>query len=227
MVRAMRYSRAGLCALVLVGSLVTAAAMAAALSRDYSSFDSPASFYDAWKIKKWAGTVHVDFLDAGGAPGVEFQCPSSSWAFFRRVDVDLNRSPILSWRWRADALPPGGDGRRRETDDEAAQVYLLFPGEGLFGALNYRVLGYTWETEPAAGTFYISPKTPNLRIFVLRSKQDRLGVWTSERRDVAADFRAAFGRAPLKPVAISIQIDSENTKSFARSAFSGLTFSTR
>jgi hypothetical protein len=44
---------------------------------------------------------------------------------------------------------------------------------------------------------------------------------------VAADFRAAFGRAPLKPVAISIQIDSENTKSFARSAFSGLTFSTR
>jgi hypothetical protein len=191
------------------------------------SFQSAAPFYSAWKIKKWVGNVDVDFLHNGAMPFVRLTSDNSSWAFLRKVSVDLKETPMLTWTWEADALPPGGDGRYRATDDEAAQVYVLFPGRGLLGSLDYRILGYTWETVPAAGTFYASPKNSNVRVFVLRSKRDGLKVWKHEIRDVAADFKRAFGTDAPNPVAFSFQIDSDDTHSFAQSGMADIAFKSR
>jgi hypothetical protein len=123
-----------------------------------------------------------------------------------------------------DELPLGGDGRRAETDDEAAQVYVFFPGKGLLGALDNRIIGYTWEDVPAPGTFYTSPKNRNTKVFVLRNREDGLGVWRTESRDIRTDYLAAFGEEAPRPLAICFQIDSDDTRSTARSDFSNMTF---
>ncbi len=191
------------------------------------SFKSPTPFYRNWKIKKWVGNVEVDFLHNGAMPFVRLTSKDSSWAFLRKVKVDLKETPYLTWTWQADALPPGGDGRYRDTDDEAAQVYVLFPGKGLFGSFDYRILGYTWETVPADGTFYTSPKNSNAKIFVLRNEKDGLKVWKHEVRNVAADFKRAFGCDAPNPVAFSFQIDSDDTHSYAQSGLADIAFKSR
>jgi hypothetical protein len=191
------------------------------------TFASAASFRTDWTVKKWRGAVDLLFEKSEGRPALDLISRSSSWAFLRRVDVDLSRTPILAWSWRVDAYPALGDGRRRESDDEPAQVYVLFPGKGLAGRVQPRILGYTWETVPEAGTFYHSPKNDDTRVFVLRSRRDGQGVWTSEARDVAGDFEKAFGEPAPAPMAVCFQIDSDDTASTAHSAFAALRFTSR
>lgn len=195
--------------------------------QELESFGAPASFYGSWRVKRWAGVVSLDFLRDGARPYLRLSCPSSSWAFYRKVDVRLARTPLLCWSWKADVLPTGGDGRYRATDDEAGQVYVLFPGRGLLGSLRERILEYTWETVPPRGTLYTPQRNADTRVFVLRSSADGLGAWKNESRDVAADFRRAFGENPPDPVGISFQIDSDDTHSLARSCFADLAFEGR
>jgi Protein of unknown function (DUF3047) len=50
---------------------------------------------------------------------------------------------------------------------------------------------------------------------VLRSGFDELGKWVTERRNVVEDFRAIYGEAPDNPNALSLAIDSDDTRSSA------------
>jgi len=188
------------------------------------SFQNQAAFYESWKIKKWDGTVQLSFLKNGAMPFVQLTCDNSSWAFLHKLDVDLGQTPVLTWSWKADAMPPGGDGRADKTDDEVAQMYVFFPGTGVFGGVNKRLVGYTWETVPDAGTFYASPKNENTKVFVLRNAKDGLGVWKQESRDVAADFQKAFGVPAPKPDVICFQIDSSDIHCKAQSCFADIRF---
>ena len=185
------------------------------------------AFYESWKVKKWDSVVQVSFLQEAGRPFVRLVCNDASWAFLHKVDVDLERTPLLAWSWRAEVLPSGGDGRYDATEDEAAQMYVFFPGAGAFPKMNPRIVGYTWETVPEPGTYYISPKNDNARVFVLRNAKDGLGVWKGEERDVAADFKKAFGVAAPKPDVVCFQIDSSDTKTRAESCFAEIRFRSR
>ena len=185
-------------------------------------FRDAKSFYEKWKIKKWDSVVQLSFLKEGTEPFLRLICDNASWAFLHKLEVDLEQTPLLTWSWRADVLPSGGDGRHAATEDEAAQMYVFFPGAGAFPRLNPRIVGYTWETVPEPGTRYVSPKNENTRVFVLRNAKDGLGVWRREERDVAADFFKAFGAPPPKPDAICFQIDSTDTATKAESCFADI-----
>jgi hypothetical protein len=45
----------------------------------------------------------------------------------KEIKIDCKDYPILQWSWKVMALPKGADARKKETDDEAAQVYVTFP----------------------------------------------------------------------------------------------------
>ena len=58
---------------------------------------------------------------------------------------------------------------------------------------------------------------------ILRSGADGLGNWITERRNVK-DFRRIYGEAPDKPTAVSLAIDSDDTRSNAESFIGPLVF---
>jgi Protein of unknown function (DUF3047) len=71
-----------------------------------------------------------------------------------------------------------------------------------------------WDHLLPRDTLLDNAFTRRLRFIVLRSAQDGLAQWKSERRDIAADFRRAFGDelAELPAVtAVFIGADSDNT----------------
>jgi hypothetical protein len=137
----------------------------------------------------------------------------------------------LRWRWRLDEALRGGDLRRREGDDSPLKVCALFDmplaGLGLIERNLLRLaraasgeklpsatLCYVWDGTLAPGTLLPNAYTARVRFMVLDSGEQRLGQWVAHSRDLAADFRRAFGDEsdavpPLQ--AVLVGADADNT----------------
>jgi hypothetical protein len=139
--------------------------------------------------------------------------------------VNLKETPILEWTWKATVLPAGGDLRRKEATDMAAQLYVVWPR---FPALlRSRIIGYVWDAATPATTIVKSQKTGTVTFVVMRSGLGDLGKWVTERRNVAEDYAKIFGEFPDDPSAITISIDSNDTHSMAESIMGPIVFRSR
>ena len=136
--------------------------------------------------------------------------------------VVLARTPILEWSWKAVVLPRGGDSRHRETDDQAAQLFVVWPR--FPQAVRSRIIGYVWDTTAPAGTVAKSAKTSTVTYIIVRSGEGGLGQWVTERRNVSEDFKKIYGEAPEDPAALSVAIDSNDTQSVAESFMGPIVF---
>ena len=79
-------------------------------------------------------------------------------------------------------------------------------------------LCWVWGGPEAAGSFIDNAFSRRVRYVVLRTAADASGTWLEERRDIAADFRRAFGdewpakNAGLPPLtAVLVGADADNT----------------
>jgi hypothetical protein len=136
--------------------------------------------------------------------------------------VNLKETPILEWHWKATILPTGGDLRRKETTDIAAQLYVVWPR--FPGLLRSRIIGYVWDATTPATTIVKSQKTGTVTFVVMRSGSSDLGKWRTEHRNVAEDYAKIFGELPDDPAAITISIDSNDTQSMAESFMGPIVF---
>ncbi len=137
----------------------------------------------------------------------------------------------LTWAWRVDQPVAGADITFKAGDDLAAKVCLSFDlplarvpfverqllrlarsrsGENLPAA----TLCWVWGGSAVAGQLLDSPYTRRLRYIVLRTQGEALNSWFEESRDVAADFRRAFGDEAAVPpplLAVIVGGDADNT----------------
>lgn len=176
-----------------------------------------------------------------GVHAVEAHAVKSMALLVRPVTIDLARTPILCWRWRIDAPLKSADMTQKSGDDYAARVYLSFDvapdrlglgtrmGLGLARSIHGdqvpdAAINYIWDNRHPIGTWQPNAYTERARMLVLRSGAGEAGRWVEERRDVSADFQAAFGHAPLKLAGIAIATDTDNTGEEARAGFADFRF---
>jgi len=129
--------------------------------------------------------------------------------------VSLKETPILQWTWKVTMLPKGGDLRRKETTDIAAQLYVVWPRVPKF--LGARIIGYVWDGAAPPGAIVPSQKTGTITFIVIQSGSENLGTWVTERRNVYEDYERIFHEPPDQPRAITLSIDSNDTHSEAES----------
>ena len=139
----------------------------------------------------------------------------------------------LQWRWRVNQAPLNADLRRKEGDDAAVKVCLMFDlplqavpfwersvlrmaravtGEPLPAA----TLCYVWDATLATGTLLPNAYSRRLRFIVAEGAGSPLGQWRTLQRNVAADFLLAFGdeSATVPAVtAVVVGADADNTGS--------------
>jgi hypothetical protein len=178
-----------------------------------------------WKGQTWGTPVYdLEIVAGDGQPVLRLRSKGESSTITRdlKASVTLDETPVLEWSWRVLALPTGGNACQKSTDDQAAQVYVswLRPPE----AVRWRIIGYIWDSTAPAGTICKSEKTSTVTYVVLRSGSDQLGKWIMERRNVVEDFQRIYGEAPDKPNAISLSIDSDDTRSNAESFIGPIAF---
>jgi len=181
-----------------------------------------------WQRQSW-GQPAYDFTvveDEGRrALHMKSQNENSTITKDIRGRVHLRDTPILEWSWKAVTLPKSGDARRGERDDQAAQVYVTWPR--FPEALRSRIIGYIWDTTTPVGTIVKSEKTGTVTYVVVRSGSAELGQWLSEQRNVWEDFEKIYGEEPDNPGAISIAINTNNTRSVAESFVGTILFRPR
>jgi hypothetical protein len=178
-----------------------------------------------WKGQNW-GSPKYDFVvvQDEGRTAMHMKSANDGSTISKEVKgkVDLKETPVLEWSWKAVVLPKGGDSRKKATDDQAAQIFVVWPR--FPEAVRSRIIGYVWDTTAPVGTIVKSEKTSTVTYVVLRSGTTERGKWITERRNVAEDFRKIYGEDPEHPGAVSISIDSNDTNSVAESFMGAIFF---
>jgi hypothetical protein len=139
-----------------------------------------------------------------------------------RGKINLRETPVLEWSWKVVALPKNGDCRKKSADDQAAQLYVVWPR--FPESVRSQIIGYIWDTTAPAGSVVRSEKTATVTYIVMRSGTADLGKWITEQRNVAEDYKKIYGGQPDGPGIISIAIDSDDTASSAESFFGPILF---
>jgi hypothetical protein len=178
-----------------------------------------------WQKQRW-GSPNYDFtvIEDGGRKVVHLRSAGDSSNISKEIKgkVNLKETPVLEWTWKVVALPKGGDSRRKEADDQAAQLYVTWPR--FPEAVRSRVIGYIWDTTAPAGSTIKSQKTSTVTYVVVRSGPAALGQWLTERRNVRDDFKRIYGEEPDDPSLITFGIDSDDVKGMAESFMGPILF---
>ena len=177
-----------------------------------------------WTAKEFAGHASVELVRDDAHLALRLRSEQSSFALYRDVVVDLNAFPFLSWSWKIIRLPAEGDVRERTTDDQAAQVYVIFP-RWPAPLKNSDVIGYVWDSRAPVGTQVTSTKAPNVKIIVVASGRSQVETWRTEERDVARDYAALFGRQAPRVGQVAVMIDTNDTRTTAEALIGDLIFS--
>ena len=174
-----------------------------------------------WKLKEKEGSPIVRLEKEEDAHVLHLISENSSFGLIKEIDVDIKEYPYINFRWKVKELPKNGDFRKKETDDQAAQIYVAF---GKF-KLTAKIVGYLWENKTPKLTTGVSPVWSKVRLIVLQSGPEKIGKWVWEKRNIYNDYKSLFDKDPPKANRISIYINSQHTKSRAESYFGEIYFS--
>ena len=177
-----------------------------------------------WKAQNW-GSPSYDFeiVSEGSLRRLHMKSNGDSSTINKEVKIDCKDYQILQWSWKIVELPKGADARKKATDDEAAQIYVTFPR--FPSAVRSRIIGYIWDTTAPAGSIFKSQKTGLVTYVVVRSGEADLNKWLTESRNVCQDYKKIYGEDPDEKIeAISIGIDSDDTRSRAEAYFGEILF---
>ena len=176
--------------------------------------------------------TRFDVVDLGGKRVLRVQADASYGALLWDAgSARLGQGALLRWSWQLERGLAQSDLSRKEGDDSPLKLCASFdmPLDGLPFAertklrmaralsgqdLPSATLCYVWDHQLPHETLLDNAYTRRVRMITLRNGRDASGQWFTEQRDIAADFRRAFGdeSAELLPVsAVLVGADSDNT----------------
>ena len=194
--------------------------------------DSPPSRLPAegvpsgWVAKEFAGRAEVEVVRDGPRLALRLRSERSSFALYRDVVIDTNEFRFLSWSWKVVLLPVEGDVRERGRDDQAAQLYVIFP-RWPSPLTNSDVIGYVWDSRAPVGTRLTSTKAGNVKIIVVASGGSQRDTWRTEQRDVVHDYATLFGHPAPRVGRVAVMIDSNDTGGAAEALVGDIVFARR
>ena len=162
-------------------------------------------------------------------------------ALRRRISIDPRRYPRIEWSWNVSGSIPGADCTRRETDDCAARILLLYRFEPERASLQERlefeaaradrgeyppsaILVYAWVSPTAPADPFPSPLSDRIRMIPVERGDARAGTWVTERRDHLADYKEAFGETPPPIDSVAFMVDTDDTGEQATAWLESLRF---
>ena len=224
--------------MVLLSSLAQAQEVIVLSDFQQATATPPAPWTLLQLDKKVAPTKYA-VSEWDGVLSIEARAHESMALLARPVVADLNRTPILCWRWRVDAPLDKADMATKQGDDYAARVYVAFKlpdsamdfstrtklriGRALYGdAVPDAALNYVWDNRYPIGTQRPNAYTDRTQMIVVETGAAKAGKWVWERRDLAADFQAAFASDQGVINSLAVASDTDNTHEDAHAGFADI-----
>src|SRR5215813_6422174 len=96
-----------------------------------------------WELSVKTGQPYLQLVQDSGKQALQMSSEQASFSLQKKVYIALQGSPFLVWQWKVTELPKGGDFRRSDTDDQAAQLIVAFSSS--------HFLSYIWDSTAPQG----------------------------------------------------------------------------
>lgn len=153
-----------------------------------------------WELKEKEGTPIIRLEKEEDTYVLHLISEKSSFGLTKKINIDIKEYPYINFKWKVIELPRNGDFRKKETDDQAAQIYIAF---GTF-KLTAKIVGYLWENKAPKLITGVSPAWSKTRLIVLESGPEKIGKWVCEKRNIYNDYKDLFEKEPPKAKLIYI-----------------------
>ena len=196
---------------------------------------TPPPSADGWQSLALPGkkSTRYSWTEKDGRPALEAASERSASIWRKRLDPALDGVGQVSFSWWAQRLIPDASVADIDREDAVARVIFGFGGDtdklplrtrmkfelaqALTGeAPPYATLMYVWDSQLPVGTVVVNPRSDRIRKIVVDSGPGHLHRWRDHRRDLAADFRLAFGEEPGPLTSMAVMTDSDNNRASAR-----------
>ena len=194
-----------------------------------------------WGLQSGKRPTEYRLVDSASGTVLEAYADRAATGLYRKIRIDPSRQPFVEWRWRIGELMAGAGKRYAAGDDSPARIVISFHGDAekldfeqrvqlrlakaVAGeALPYAMLIYVWSNAVPVDSVLPNPHLDRIRMIVVETGVERVGEWVAFRRNVAEDFRKAFGEEPGDIVAVGVLTDSDNTQQVARAQYGDITF---
>lgn len=190
---------------------------------------------DGWQPLALPGkkATRYTWTEKDGRPALEATADRSASIWRRRLEPALDTVGEVRFSWWAQRLIPDASVADIDREDAVARVIFGFSGDvdklplrtrmkfDLAQALTgeappYATLMYVWDSKLPVGTVVVNPRSDRIRKIVVDSGPGQLHRWRDHRRDLAADFRLAFGEEPGPLTSMAVMTDSDNNRASAR-----------
>jgi Protein of unknown function (DUF3047) len=163
-----------------------------------------------------------------GRVAVRARSDNAASGLVRKIAIDPGRYPVIRWAWKVSGVLENGDVTRKSGDDYAARIYVTFAYDpdraGFLEKARYETarllygryppagaLVYCWANKADKGSISPNPFTDRAQMIAVQTGPDRAGTWAVETRNIAEDYRTAYGRAPSMISGVAIMTDTDNT----------------
>jgi hypothetical protein len=147
---------------------------------------------DVWEQKSFVDYTQYDITQLDNQTVLKAVSNQSASGLAKEIKIDLKQTPFLNWSWRIENYLPKMDETEKSGDDYAARLYIVKSG-GFF-IWKTKALNYVWSSNQPKGSIWDNAYAgSNARMLALRSPQDALGKWVTEKRNVFEDMIALYG----------------------------------
>lgn len=176
-----------------------------------------------WEEKSFKGHTRYALVTEDGRTVLGAETDGAASGRFRKIHVDLTKTPVLAWSWKIAAPYAGIPENEKRGDDFPVRLYVVVE-RGVFG-LSSLALNYVWAAQNPVGMRWPNPFTKQAVMLAVDSGAARAGQWVMHRRNVREDLRAAFGEDITAIDAVAVMTDGDNSGSHGRAWYGDITFS--
>ncbi len=180
---------------------------------------------NGWAEKIFSGETRYTLVERENGQVLLAQSQASASALYKKIRIDLERTPFLNWDWLIENHLGDINERRKEGDDYPARIYVIIDGGVFFWKT--RALNYVWSSNQPKGSTWANAYSDNARMLALESGSAYLGQWRSEKRNVRRDLQNQFGEDLRYIDGIAVMTDTDNSQGQATTYYRKLFFSSK
>lgn len=186
--------------------------------------------------------TRYDWVHKDGRPALRARADRSASLWRRTLAIEPEALGKVRFSWWADAPLPGADLAAPGLGDSPARILFAFDGDHaalsprnrmLFDLAQtmlgerppYATLMYAFGNQPDhLGRTLVHARTDRVRTIVVDAGAQHAGRWREHIRDLAQDYRAAFGEAPGRLLSVAVMTDADNTRQRALAWYGPIQF---
>lgn len=197
---------------------------------------TPPPLADGWHAVPLPGkrSTQYSWGEKDGRPAWRAEADRSASLWRRAWPTSADGVGVVRFSWWVPGPLAGADLAVTGRGDSPARVLFAFDGDHARLSLRnrmlfdlaetisgerppYATLMYAYANVPAhVGQVLVHPRSDRVRTLVLDAGTADAGRWRDHRRDLAADFRRAFGEPPGPLISVALLTDGDNTSQRAQ-----------